>query len=680
MPIQYHTHNNINTKATKSHIQQSNAKSLSSLPSSPSAAAIHTKNLTLSHQNDFDKLVIEEFLIHERQTQDEIKEKDMKHFISLPGSTVHPQAEKELQARCNKKSSSNKSTRFSSTKQNDRQRKAQLGKSLQHQKTQTQQKKKKQKKLTPYEAANSKISRVLRHIKPRGKREDMQATQLNHFYDLVKTETSAAIILQSCCRRVLAAEHVKLVALRTRKAIQIQSFVRVCFAKRLLKRLKDRFASATLVRQRFVRLFVARHLRKKRIKLEQSSAVICQSAIRMFFAKQVVNLMRLQLSWEVNQLRWRAISTRLSWSDLRINFYARQIQCIVRRKLAKKRVSSLFVVYTKAAIRIQSLWRRYVATQHKADIIYQNSIDRHSDKIRLIAAEHRYWKQQHEELTKPTKLQVKNDLIEQRQGLEVQRRDKYEEIHTLEIHYKDQLQIQQQITPRAIAGGWEEQVQINIKDTRERITKAKLSLFFDIEKKLKFVNEEITRIQSIEDEAKKNVEHWGNWQNVEQERLWSTQRHHEQELEEKEARKNIIDEQLKWQVKHCVPSGKPDKRRPLCHLSNVGSDSISEIARQKFDNLQAAAHLTNTFKPIQKMIDQCNSLDINEFQLKENVRGKVNTSHHHPPFTSQMATTSHKRRQPTQDFKKKLPWELLDRVRDERKAIQSEFADKDVNG
>jgi len=502
---------------------------------------------------------------------------------------------------------------------------------------------------------------------------------LNHFYDLVKTETSAAIILQSSCRRVLATEYVKLVALRTRRAIQLQSFVRVCFARRLLKKLQDRFALATIVRERFVRLYVARHLRKKRIKLEQASAVICQSAIRMFFAKQVVNKMRLQLSWEVNQQRWRAISTRLSWSDLRINFYARQIQCIVRRKLAQKRVSSLFVVYTKSAIRIQSLWRRYVATQHKADIIYQNSIDRHSDKIRLLASEHRYWKQQFEELTKPTKLQVKNDLIDQRQGLEVQRRDKYEEIHTLELHYKDQLQIQQQITPRAIAGGWKEQVQINLKDTRERITKSKLSLFFDIEKKLKSVNEEITRIQSIADEAKKNVEHWGNWQDVEQERLWSIQRQHEQEIEEKEARKSIIDEQLKWQVEHCVPSGKPDKRRPLCHISSVDGDSISERARQKLDNLQTSAHLTNTFKPIQKMMDQCNNLDMNDFQVKENVRGKVNTSNHHLPLTSQMATSNHKRRQPTQDFKKKLPWELLDKVRDERMAIHSKFANKEAN-
>ena len=110
------THNNTNTKLIKSHKQQSNARSLSSLPSSPSAfVATHTTT------NDFDKLVINEFLLHERQTQDEIKEKDIKHFISLPGSTVHPQAEKELQARCNKKLPSNKSAHFSNTTQNDRQ-------------------------------------------------------------------------------------------------------------------------------------------------------------------------------------------------------------------------------------------------------------------------------------------------------------------------------------------------------------------------------------------------------------------------------------------------------------------------------------------------------------------------------------------------------------------------------
>lgn len=606
---------------------------------------------------------VAQFLEYERQHNETIKDKDLKKFISLPGSTVHPRAEKELIRQS--KSKKQKSIPSSSTlRSNSLLAPIQSKKASINNKAMTGQKKKR-KKLTPYVSANLKLTRVLQHMKPRGKKENLQSSQLNEFYALVTKETSAAVILQSQCRRVLATAYVKDVAHRTKSATKIQTHTRAFFARMIFKRLRDEKQRATEIRESFVQLFVARYRRRKRILLEHVSTIVCQSTVRMYFAKQEVHMMRLQHSWEVNQHRWRVISTRLSWKHLRSYFYARQIQTMIRRRLAKSRVARLFAEYTKAAIRIQTVWRRFKAQNHKVDVLYQLKIDTHAHKIRIIASEHKHWKQQYEELTKPTKQQAKNELISQKEELEQLRREKYEQIQVLELHYKDQLQIQQQITPRAISGGWNDQVSANLKDTRERITKAKLDLFFNLEKKLKAVQEDVDRIESIENEAQGNMEYFDNWRNVEQEQLWDIQRQHAKKVEKKEVRKRIIDEQLKWQVKFTRPSGKPDKRI-LPTPPHV--DNSTERAQEQLRSIICANHLSNTFNPIQDLIDRCNSLDISAFQESETVYESTSSRH--------MATSNsnHKqKKQQTRDFPRRIPFKLLEQKRHERKVIHSKY-------
>ncbi|KAL7535542.1 hypothetical protein ACHAXR_006557 [Thalassiosira sp. AJA248-18] len=625
--------------------------------------------------NGFENVWLSEMLSHEKTRNEILAKADLLNFTELPGSTVHPHAANHhliRQAKCNKRQSPKGGK---SIPDHERQRLDQLTKTLK--KTTAKSKAKKdQKKFTPYVEANSKIARVLQHTKPKEKREAMQASQLDDFYKLVTRETSAAVILQSQWRRVLAAECVSQIALETRQATKIQSFVRGLFARELLKRLKEEKQKATSTREQFVRLYVARCRRRKRIKVENDSAVLCQSAIRMFLAKQVAQLRRLQQSWEENQQRWRAISTRLAWKDLRINFYARQIQCVVRRKLAKKRVSAMFVAHTEAALCIQSIWRRYLAWTKMKDVVYQLSVDQRCTKIRIIASEHRYWKQQVEEMTKPSKIQLKKDLEVQKVNLEKEQCEKCEQIHALESHYKDQLQLQQQITPRAIAGGWEEQVKINLNDTRERITTAKLHLFFGVQKKLKSVVKELEQIQRSEDDAIASMDHWSTWQQVEQDRLWDFQRQHDKEVEEREKRHSIISEQMRWAVKHHVASGKPDKRRPLRHLPSGTDDDrgsgdrvqqMIEAVKLKADDFQAANHLT-MFQPFNKMWMQFNSLATNDNLVQKENGNRMRTPNTlHADLTHQI---------PHQEnvFPSKLPWDLLEKVREERAANATDGA------
>ena len=88
--------------------------------------------------DDLQSKFVQEFLSYEQAKQERTKNADLRQFISLPESAVHPQAQHQLvrQAKCNKKSSSNKSTALRSTtpRNNDRQRLAELSKAL-HKKT-----------------------------------------------------------------------------------------------------------------------------------------------------------------------------------------------------------------------------------------------------------------------------------------------------------------------------------------------------------------------------------------------------------------------------------------------------------------------------------------------------------------------------------------------------------------
>lgn len=619
--------------------------------------------------SDLSSVWLQAYFQYEKQKNDAAARVDLAKFIELPGSLVHPHAQNHLQQVA--KHSKTKSPK----KSHERRHVKEMRKTLLGNKQQSKQQtvRKSMEGPLPYVEANSKISRVLKHMKLKTNKEDMQVLRLNEFYELVARETAAAIVLQSACRRVLATAYARQLALETAQATIIQCFVRQFIARRLLQELQSAKQKATLIRERFVRTYIASCRRLKQIKLEHNAALVCQSTVRMYFAKRLLLSMKLQYSWEVNQTRWKMLSLRLTFADMRINFYARQIQCIVRQRLAQKRVASMYKEHSKAALRIQCCWRRFDAQLRIRDILYERSIEQLCNKIRIITSEHNYWTQKVEELKTPAKLQVKADIeLEQAELLE-QRRQKYKEIHALETHFEDQFDLLQQISPHEVEGGWEEQVKLNLADTRERITKAKLDLLFGIQVKLKSVEKRLDVILSNEKDAADCMNHWGTWRQAEQDALWNVQRQHDDEVAEKEKRKSIIDEQMRWAVNFFVPSGKPDKRRPLVRDSDSANSAplhINELAAatsMKINKIQEINHLSRTWIPFQNMLDLFNQGSLFEcLNQNEDTRQYSQNGVVHPTSASQTPYGAQLNSFPPRH----LPWHLLKEVREERKEIE----------
>ena len=649
--------------------------------------------------NDLESVFVEEFLSHQKDVNESKARAKLKTFTNLPGS-IHPHAENQMlllrqrqKTRCDEKTpaatspvgkfgSSNSGRIVPSHHDKKRLSKEQSttrncalsGKLINDGR---------KKLLTPYDEVNSKISRVLQHVKPRDTREVMQASKLDEYYRLVTKESSAAITLQSQCRRVLAAERCRKLAFRREKATMIQCFVRSYFARMLLMRLVREREWAACVRNQLLRVYLSRYHRRKRIKLEHSAAIVCQCAIRMHVAKQITNQLRMQQSWGLNQRRWRTLSIRLAWADNRVNFHARRIQCVVRRDLARRRVLYLHDLYTQSSICIQACWRRYIARKQWSNMCYQLNVEVRCNKIRIIISEHRFWRDKVEELA--SKPQLKNNFEAQKVNLEKERCELHDKIHALELYYRDQLRLLEQTTPQTIAGGWEEQIRINLRDVRDRITKAKLELFFDVEKKLKSVVKKIGFIRRREDEAKYRMEHWGTWLDDEMEELWQFQRQHDEEVEADEKKQSINHERMVWAVKFRMPSGKPDKRRLFVRQIQHGTDcdrnsserlrQLVDAAQLQADTTRAVNHLANTFEPFQNMWNRFNSLNMNDFTVK----GELDETLIAPSsMSADEPTTSLNENAPStikknRVFPSKLPWGLLEKVREEKDRIDADF-------
>ncbi len=620
--------------------------------------------------HDFGSVFLQSFLSFEKMKNDTAARKDLSKVIELPSSSVHPHAQNHLQ----KKAKAKHTTKKSSPRHNEGRRHIKkLRKTLLGGNNKQQQRCTKGSPL-PYVEANTKISRVLKHVKLKSKKEDMQASRLNAFYQLVQKETTAAIVLQSHCRRVLATVQVRQFANETTQAIKIQCCTRQFIARNVLKELQCAKLKATLIRERIVRLYIARCRRRNQIRLEYNAAVTCQSSVRMYFAKRILRSKKLQHSWEVNQMRWQLISLRLAFADVQIikSLRAIQIQCVVRRKLAQTKVASIQSLYTNSAIRIQCCWRRYEAQQRNKQLLYERAVEQQCNKVRIMMSEHNYWKEKATALQTEPKLQLKSDLEMQMANLIEKQRQKQEEIGALETHFEDQANLLQEITPQEVEGGWEEQVKLNLVDTRERITNAKLEFLFDIQLKLKSVENKLNAIRSTEKEISESVKNWGDWRQAEQDALWDIQRQHDDEVEEKEKRKRIIDEQTKWKVKFTVPSGKPKKQpRGVDKIMPSGTlKALADSTKLKMDRVQELNHLNRTWQPIEKM----SSTLFEALQRQVVESNQQSVQHVDVAFTpTELSTSSNVTGiigNNLEAFPQRIPFEQIREAREEKQAIK----------
>jgi hypothetical protein len=132
-------------------------------------------------------------------------------------------------------------------------------------------------------------------------------------------------------------------------------------------------------------------------------------------------------------------------------------------------------------------------------------------------------------------------------------------------------------------------------------------------------------------------------------------------------------------VKHCVYSGKPDKRRSLANgpVENAVVERLIDTISTRADEIQAVNHAEHTFKPFQKFWDSLSEAAIefssvapSNFSHKkgagfEDHAAKVPAAASYDSSIPDKASLYSQK----QTFPSKLPFGLVQKVRDERETI-----------
>mmetsp|Transcript_9918 Transcript_9918/g.20190 ORF Transcript_9918/g.20190 Transcript_9918/m.20190 type:complete len:962 (-) Transcript_9918:30-2915(-) len=515
------------------------------------------------------------FIHHNKKTKDVETAKELEPFLRLPGSTVLPgTVEKDLRAVTEKNLTEKKSelsprfkdpdeiddpsARDSRTKMSDEERVRlnELGDEL-------------VKKKKPigrgsgmqfYKNANYKIQRVLRDKKPLKHPPTMKSVLMERMFEVERKETQAANIIQTFWRSYLIRKALQENFQKGKKIKIIQALVRGMITRKWLALwYKNRFLMIIQWQARCRRHLSNKHLAPK-LEAEQAAALKCQKGVRMFLAKCVAHWKRLEIAAERLQCMWRGCVARARCDKLWLDKQVTVMQSFARHSMAKHKFVEEKREMDEAAALIERCWRGFWARRRKNELLYARETDQRQNQVRLLKSEEQF---QADYVRLLKKRLNKLALKEKKEELHEKVNDMYKYVEEQEFNYVELVRQRDQVSPRAIEQGWVEELNKNIRDHRNWITKYKLECLFDTGLEQRGVEEEYDRRMAQITLCEKRQSLYSKWREEELEQIWKRQQRLVYEMEDTWKRQKIADERRRWQVKFFKPSGKPDKlRRP----------------------------------------------------------------------------------------------------------------------
>ena len=545
----------------------SNGKQLLRYPSyHGSEAKQPTNGIAIDSSNtsaELDALWMAGFLDHDRSTQDERTKAELRSLLSLPGSDILSHDILNILRRSQTKTKDHANSTLSSEEKEQldaASRKLLIKRKLLHS---TSKAKRKSKSSTPapYHAANTKITKALRATAASAPSPpEMQSDLLDHLFQINRKETAGAVAIQSIWRRRLSIHRMRNILLDNRSAKRIQTIVRGHLVRMRVRRIRQRLLLAALRCQRQYRCRKAWRRWRYNQQVERQAAAKCQSIARAWFAKRIAKEMRRQDAATKIQATWRGYQGRRLRVHLWLFKNATIIQCCRRTQLAKNIVAQIHQSKAAAATHIERWWRGHSARMRRDEILYRRTVESRSNQVRVLSSEEQFWS---DHLAELEKRMASDECVEQWQKALAELPTKAtaleRQIQTDETLLIEQRSLRQNLTPRSVEQGWLEQVERNITNTRESITKSKLELVFGVRRTIRQAEADLQQRTDEVSSARETRDRYAKWKDEELEELWDCQRQHDSAELAKSKLQAIADERRQWAVAFTVPSGKPEK-------------------------------------------------------------------------------------------------------------------------
>jgi len=166
----------------------------------------------------------------------------------------------------------------------------------------------------------------------------------------------------------------------------------------------------------------------------------------------------------------------------------------------------------EAASLIERCYRGYCGRRRKNELLYERETTQRTNQTRLFASDEQWWADHVRLLEKRMK---KLNLEEKNKVLSTKVNDMYNYVEEQEFAYMELVRQRDAVSPRAIEQGWVEELNENIRDHRNWITKYKLECLFDSGLEQRGVEEEYNRRMLIINLAKEKHAFFSKWREEE---------------------------------------------------------------------------------------------------------------------------------------------------------------------
>ncbi|CAM9177193.1 unnamed protein product [Scytosiphon promiscuus] len=433
-----------------------------------------------------------------------------------------------------------------------------------------------------YGAANRKLRKILGGARPPSMGPAIKSEGLEAVFQRNREERAAASRVQRLYKHYYRRKRFGQMISQLRGVVKIQALARGVVARRFVAEWYSRRSVMVLAWQNIIRRMLSNIQWGRRLAREQAAASKIQATARAAAARRRSRAARANLAALRVQCLWRGSVDRARVDRLWLGALATRIQGLVRVMVAKRVVGRTRRISNAAARSIQRSFRGTVARKAMVGLIWARSMGRRLDFLRVLAAEEE-WERENMEITQRRR-KLHTCTMKRCPTVAVNAVTKYLRCRFRESNEQELKTQRMMLSPRALQQGWKEELDSNIGQHKEWITRRKLEAVFDASLPARELEEELQRRDGLLSERRQQAARLARWRDTEMKEIFDREARKRFDDQHLQNRRKVADEKRKWAVNHVTLSGKPDKlkarrrSRPWEATQDITEEALKEVA------------------------------------------------------------------------------------------------------
>lgn len=336
--------------------------------------------------------------------------------------------------------------------------------------------KKKSKFVGGPEAYRNEIKKLTKKkLRPKPMNTSININEMNSVFETERIEDAAAKKIQRAWIHSKLMTKLRHVFLCMKQAAKIQRCIRGVLARRRVATWFNRRNQLIVIWQCHIRKWSSNRYFRPILAIEKDAAITIQRIVLGKLGRiRWKNIQRNKAATRI-QIMWRGVISRAQTDHMWLNKIIVPVQKTIRRKVAAKAYNSIKTEKTNAVIKIQRQYRNRSAIKKLASTLHLREAGYRDSIMGMLGAEEELY----EEIVVKKTIRLQKKEFESKVTKILQTlHTAYEDIHFMENDLIELKRQRENLSARAIQQGWVQQLEKNIFDMRNDMTKLKLDTIF----------------------------------------------------------------------------------------------------------------------------------------------------------------------------------------------------------